>query len=75
MEWLSFLYRYVPVGLLEVVPQTIHARPPPAIGRNELESLFMSDRAQDWIDISERLLGPVPEGFTFCPRHKSNAYT
>lgn len=28
LEWLSFLYRYVPVGLLETVPQDMNLRPP-----------------------------------------------
>jgi tRNA-dihydrouridine synthase 3 len=28
LEWLSFLHRYVPVGLLEVVPQKMNMRPP-----------------------------------------------
>jgi hypothetical protein len=26
------------------------------------------------VRISELLLGKVPEGFTFAPKHKSNAY-
>lgn len=29
LEWLSFLYRYVPVGMLEVLPQSMNQRPPP----------------------------------------------
>ena len=28
LEWLSFLHRYVPVGLLEVLPQKMNMRPP-----------------------------------------------
>ena len=28
LEWLSFLYRYVPVGILEVLPQSMNQRPP-----------------------------------------------
>ena len=28
LEWISFLHRYVPVGLLEVVPQQMNQRPP-----------------------------------------------
>merc|ERR1712227_592319 len=29
LEWLSFLHRYVPVGLLERLPQRMNDRPPP----------------------------------------------
>ncbi|GAX79261.1 hypothetical protein CEUSTIGMA_g6701.t1 [Chlamydomonas eustigma] len=75
LEWLSYLCRYVPVGLLEVVPQQLHWRPPPLKGRNDLETLLSSDSAADWVRISEMLLGPVPEGFTFSPKHKSSSYT
>ena len=75
LEWLSFLYRYVPVGLLEVLPQKMNQRPPVYMqGRNDLETLFLSPHASDWVKISEMLLGPVPEGFAFQPKHKSNAY-
>jgi tRNA-dihydrouridine synthase 3 len=28
LEWLSFLYRYVPIGLLEVYPTQMNHRPP-----------------------------------------------
>ncbi|XP_073941484.1 dihydrouridine synthase 3 [Choristoneura fumiferana] len=74
LEWLSFLYRYVPVGLLERPPQKINERPPSYFGRNDLETLMASGNCLDWIKISEMLLGPVPDGFNFLPKHKTNAY-
>ncbi|KAL8060248.1 hypothetical protein ABFX02_02G012200 [Erythranthe guttata] len=74
LEWLSYTFRYVPVGLLEVIPQKINWRPPSYFGRDELETLMASESAADWIRISEMLLGKVPSGFTFSPKHKSNAY-
>ena len=33
LEWLSFLHRYVPVGLLERLPQAMAWRPPAYVGR------------------------------------------
>jgi len=75
LEWLSYLYRYVPIGLLEVVPAQLHWRPPAFYGRNDLETLLGSDSAADWVKISEMLLGPVPPGFVFAPKHKSNSYS
>lgn len=75
LEWLSFLYRYVPVGLLEVLPQKMNQRPPLYLqGRNDLETLFLSPHAADWIKISEILMGPVAENFSFRPKHKSASY-
>ena len=75
LEWLSFLHRYVPVGLLEVVPQRIGLRPPLFMyGRDDLETLMLSPHSHDWIQITERLLGPVPDGFRFEPKHKARAY-
>jgi tRNA-dihydrouridine synthase 3 len=66
--------RYIPVSLLEVTPQLMQWRPPAYRGRNELETLLASESAADWVRISEMLLGPAPQGFTFAPKHKSNAY-
>ncbi|KAF0700649.1 Aste57867_8827 [Aphanomyces stellatus] len=74
LEWQSFLCRYIPVGILEQLPQRINDRPGLYYGRNDLETLMASDQAVDWIKISEMLLGPVPEGFQFVPKHKANAY-
>ncbi|XP_074659335.1 tRNA-dihydrouridine(47) synthase [NAD(P)(+)]-like isoform X2 [Tubulanus polymorphus] len=74
LEWLSFLHRYVPVGILEQVPQRINERPPYYIGRDDLETLFASANCGDWVKISEMFLGPVPDDFTFLPKHKANAY-
>ncbi|PIK35899.1 tRNA-dihydrouridine synthase 3-like [Apostichopus japonicus] len=74
LEWLSFLYRYIPVGLLERLPQKINERPPFYFGRNDLETLMSSNKCEDWIKISEMLLGPVPDDFLFLPKHKANSY-
>uniref|UniRef100_A0A7S3VPV2 tRNA-dihydrouridine(47) synthase [NAD(P)(+)] n=1 Tax=Dunaliella tertiolecta TaxID=3047 RepID=A0A7S3VPV2_DUNTE len=75
LELLSYLHRYIPVGLMEVLPQKLNWRPPTFFGRNDLETLFASDSPADWIRISEMLLGKVPPGFTFTPKHKSNSYS
>jgi len=74
LEWLSYTCRYILVGLLDIIPQRLNWRPPSYYGRDDLETLMASDSAADWIRISEMLLGKVPEGFTFAPKHKSNAY-
>ncbi|KAM9254690.1 tRNA-dihydrouridine(47) synthase [NAD(P)(+)]-like [Cariama cristata] len=74
LEWLSFLCRYIPVGLLEHLPQKINERPPYYVGRDYLETLMASQNVDDWIKISELLLGPVPTSFTFLPKHKANSY-
>lgn len=76
LEWQSFLCRYVPVGILEGgVPQKINMRPPPImVGRNDLETKMLSPHSHDWIKLSEMLLGPVPEGFRFEPKHKARSH-
>ncbi|RXG61981.1 tRNA-dihydrouridine(47) synthase [NAD(P)(+)]-like [Armadillidium vulgare] len=74
LEWLSFLYRYIPFGILER-PQKINQRPPQYIGRNDLETLMSSSNSKDWIKISEMLLGPVPKDFEFLPKHKANSWS
>jgi len=73
LEWLSFLHRYTPVGLLEST-QTMNQRPPQYFGRCDLETLMGSSNSTDWVRISEMLLGPVPEDFSFQAKHKSNSY-
>ena len=51
LEWLSFAYRYIPVGLLEYLPPGLQDRPPAWRGRNDLETLLGSDNYKDWIKI------------------------
>jgi hypothetical protein len=64
----------VPVGLLERVPLRMNDKPPALVGRDDLETLLASSDVADWVAITEMLLGPVEEGFTFVPKHKSNSY-
>ncbi|KJE91915.1 tRNA-dihydrouridine synthase 3 [Capsaspora owczarzaki ATCC 30864] len=75
LEWQSFLCRYVPAELVEVLPQRIHERPQPFYGRNDLETLMASRNAADWLKLSEMLLGPVPGDFNFQPKHIANSYS
>ncbi|KAL8673067.1 MAG: hypothetical protein Q9168_002490 [Polycauliona sp. 1 TL-2023] len=74
LEWLSFAYRYVPVGIMEHLPPKLQDRPPAWRGRNDLETLLGSDNYKDWIKISEMFLGPAHNNFRFEPKHKSNSY-
>lgn len=53
----------------------MNARPPVFMrGRNDLETLFLSNQSSDWVKVSEMLLGPVPEGFFFEPKHKAKSF-
>ena len=76
LEWMSYLCRYVPVGIIEHsrLPQKINQRPPRYYGRDDLETLLSSPDCKDWIKISEMFLGPVKDDFVFTPKHKSNSY-
>eukprot|EP00440_Ansanella_granifera_P071013 gb/GFBE01077070.1/.p1 GENE.gb/GFBE01077070.1/~~gb/GFBE01077070.1/.p1 ORF type:complete len:649 (+),score=167.63 gb/GFBE01077070.1/:1-1947(+) len=74
LEWLSFTCRYVPIGLLEVQQAKINWRPRPYVGRSDLETKLASTNSKDWIEITEMVLGKVPDGFSFVPKHKSNSY-
>ena len=55
LEWLSFAYRYVPVGIMEHLPPKLQDRPPAWRGRNDLETLLGSDNFKDWIKIRQVL--------------------
>lgn len=74
LEWISFLHRYIPVGILEHPPQKMNERPPFYRGRDEMETLMASSNCADWIKISELILGKVPDGFHFLPKHKANSW-
>ena len=76
LEWMSFTYRYTPIGLVDRTfgDVSMTQRPPAFVGRDGLETLMASPNAEDWVKISTMLLGPPPEGFKFQPKHKSNAY-
>merc|ERR1712137_1187246 len=74
LNWMSFLCRYVPVGIIEHFPVAINHRPPAFFGRDDRETLLSSTFVQDWIKISEMYLGPVSDDFSFVPKHRANSY-
>eukprot|EP00392_Amoebophrya_sp_AT5.2_P013007 g13118.t1 len=78
LEWMSFYHRYLPIGLLEreyFGETQINWRPPRnCFGRDDLETLLMSGRCEDWIRISEMFLGKAGGAFSFVPKHKSASY-
>ena len=49
LEWLSFMHRYIPVGLLEQPAAALTWRMPTYVGRNDLETLFASDHPANWV--------------------------
>jgi len=73
LEWQSFLHRYVPVGILEVLPMKINQRTSAFYGRDEMETLLASPDVNDWVKISAMFLGDPPKDFHFTPKHKSNS--
>lgn len=76
LEWLSFLHRYVPVGIIEHgAPQKMHQRPPNNFfGRDDLETWLSSPDSKEWVRMSAMFLGNVPDDYEFTPKHKSNSY-
>ena len=75
LELLSFLHRYVPVGLLERPDVLLTDNKRPFSGRDALETLFASPRVEDWRQIACMLLGPEPDDFSYVPRHNSQSYS
>ena len=63
LEWLSFMHRYIPVGLLERLPQRINERPPYFTGRDDLETLMTSANCADWIKIRWVKITSAPLSF------------
>ena len=43
--------RYIPVGILETLPQKINEKPPHYFGRNDLETMMSSGNCGDWIKL------------------------
>ncbi|KAJ3318355.1 tRNA-dihydrouridine synthase 3 [Boothiomyces sp. JEL0866] len=52
----------------------MNIRPEKFKGRSELETLMASPNVNDWIKLSEMVLGPAPSSFSFIPKHKSNSF-
>ncbi|KAL0249473.1 hypothetical protein GEMRC1_004705 [Eukaryota sp. GEM-RC1] len=72
LEFLSFFTRYVPLGLIaDGHTQYLNLRSPSFSGRNDTETILASDRANDWVSISEMFLGKVGPEFNFVPKHRS----
>jgi len=74
LEWLSFMYRYAPHGILMYPPQRLNERLPFYQGRTELETLLSSPNSQDWVKITEMFLGKVRDEFKFVAKHRANSF-
>ncbi|KAJ8905347.1 hypothetical protein NDN08_001854 [Rhodosorus marinus] len=82
LEWLCFTCRYPPVGIFEEYGERLdelrprlNLRIPAAVGRDPLEMTLSSRDPRDWIRVSEYLLGPVPNGYKFAPKHVGKAWS
>lgn len=82
LEWMSFLHRYVPIGLMERpdLGAKLNLRPPTYYGRCELETLMGSESHEDWLELADRVLplklkpGTVDPLAHWRPSSISNAY-
>ena len=83
LEWLSFLHRYVPLGLMERpdLGARLNLRPPRYYGRNELETLMASESFGDWLELADRVLplklkpGAIDPLKHWRPSSVSNSFT
>ena len=68
-EWQAWLCRYVPVGLLEVLPPKMNHRNPGFVPRDDLEGLLAGDQVEKERDrASERVRTIVPAHLLVCLR-------
>jgi len=51
MDWLSFLCRYIPIGLMERPPQKLNDKCARFVGRDDMETLLGSHLYEDWLKI------------------------
>ena len=68
LEWLSFAYRYVPVGILEHLPPSLQDRPPAWRGRNDLETLLGKFFRASYLLTSESPYVQSPYALVHCAK-------